>query len=249
MVDVSCAALRAFGRGLARVPLARRRRGVVEADVLDRELADLAAGLLERELLAVDDVCRLRPRVALQRQARVDGQRRAASAAAAAAAAARCRCRRRRRRRRAQERSRGSPKLPGNVLASFPPQGKRYRLARGSIEARRCHATAAACIEPWVRRRHGCRDCPAGTAAMMRTVGADEHEQDGDQERVDRLDAERPQDDPDDEADGGGDDESHVAAADSTGGPARSCATRLGARRPARIGAPRPRRAPAGCRR
>ena len=55
MVDGSCAALRRVGRGLARLPLARRRRGVVEADVLDRELADLAAGLLEGELLAVDD--------------------------------------------------------------------------------------------------------------------------------------------------------------------------------------------------
>ena len=80
--------LACVGRGLARIPLARRRRGVVEADVLDRELPDLAAGLLERELLAVDHVCRLRSRVTLQGKAGIDGQRRAASAATATARAA-----------------------------------------------------------------------------------------------------------------------------------------------------------------
>ena len=84
-------------RDLARLPLAGRGRGVVERDVLDRELADLAAGLLQGELLAVDDGLRLRPRVALQRQARVDGQRVGAGAAGTAAARRR-RCRTRRRR-------------------------------------------------------------------------------------------------------------------------------------------------------
>src|SRR3954471_3239645 len=102
MVDASWAALRpsaevwpgshlpaAARRGrLGKIPLARRRRGVVEADVLDRELPDLAAGLLKSELLAVDHVGRLRSRVTLQGQAGIDGQRRAASAAATATARA-----------------------------------------------------------------------------------------------------------------------------------------------------------------
>src|SRR4051794_28957296 len=79
--------LAGVGRSLARLPLARRRRGVVEALVGDLELADLAAGLLERQLLAVDDGLGLRAGVALQRQARIDGQRGAATAATTAAAA------------------------------------------------------------------------------------------------------------------------------------------------------------------
>ena len=60
--------------------------------VLDRELPGLAAGLLERELGAVDRRLRLRARRALQRQARVDRQRlgrRASPPAAPSAAAAR----------------------------------------------------------------------------------------------------------------------------------------------------------------
>src|SRR3954452_19006615 len=66
----------------ARLPLAGRRRGVVQALVVDGVLAGLPAGLLEGHLLAVDDRDRLRPGVALQRQARVDGQACAARARA-----------------------------------------------------------------------------------------------------------------------------------------------------------------------
>ena len=62
----------------ARLPLAGRRRRVVERDVLDRVLADLAAGFLQRDLLAVDHRLGLRPVVALQRQAGVDGELRGA---------------------------------------------------------------------------------------------------------------------------------------------------------------------------
>src|SRR3954452_17299131 len=60
--------------GGARVPLAGRRGGVVERDVLDGVLAHLAAGLLKGELLAIDERDGLRTRVALQREARIDGQ-------------------------------------------------------------------------------------------------------------------------------------------------------------------------------
>ena len=49
-------------------------RGVVQRDVLDLVLADLAARLLERKLLAVDDGLRLLLGRALQRQARIDRQ-------------------------------------------------------------------------------------------------------------------------------------------------------------------------------
>ena len=79
---LSCAALRASAET---APGSHLPAAAVESSrrhVLDRELADLAAGLLERELLAVDDRLRLRPRVALQRQARVDGQGGGAGAAA-----------------------------------------------------------------------------------------------------------------------------------------------------------------------
>src|SRR3712207_9239277 len=66
-------------------------RRVVERDVLDGVLADLAAGVLEREPLAVDDGLALLARRSLEREAGVDGQRRAldrvATASAAAAAA------------------------------------------------------------------------------------------------------------------------------------------------------------------
>ena len=54
---------------LAGLPLAGRRSGVVKRDVLDREIAGLAAGLLQGQLLAADDVLRLRATIALQRQA------------------------------------------------------------------------------------------------------------------------------------------------------------------------------------
>src|SRR4029434_82816 len=77
----------AVGGSLAHIPLARGARGVVEAHVLDRELADLPAGLLERHLLAVDDGLRLRAGVALQREAGINGQRGAARAGAASSAA------------------------------------------------------------------------------------------------------------------------------------------------------------------
>src|SRR5206468_3616597 len=76
-------------------PLAGSGRGVVEAHVLDRVLADLPTMLLERQLLAVDDGLGLRPRVTLERQAGIDGQVRGAGATAStggaptAAAAAR----------------------------------------------------------------------------------------------------------------------------------------------------------------
>ena len=66
--------LAGVGRRRARLPAAGLRGRVVERLVLDREVAGLAAGLLERELGAVDRRHGLRPRRALQRQARVDRQ-------------------------------------------------------------------------------------------------------------------------------------------------------------------------------
>src|SRR5258706_9958846 len=57
--------------------------------------------------------------------------------------------------------------------------------------------------------------------------GGDEGDHDGDQEAVDRLDAERPEDQPDDEAGGGGEDEAHggrdlIEARRRTARPARA---------------------------
>ena len=71
--------LAGVGRRRARLPLARRRGGVVERLVLDGEVAALVALLLQGELDAVDDVLGLRTRSALQRKRRVDGQRTAAA--------------------------------------------------------------------------------------------------------------------------------------------------------------------------
>ena len=92
--------LAGVGRGRARLPLARRRRGVVERLVLDGEVAALPALLLQGELDALDHVLGLRTRCALQRQRRVDGQRTAAAVAGLPAAAAAARRHRRRMRRR-----------------------------------------------------------------------------------------------------------------------------------------------------
>ena len=71
--DLAC-----VGRRRPRLPLARRRGGVVERLVLDGEVAALVVLLLEGELDALDHVLGLRTRSALQRQGRVDGQRTAA---------------------------------------------------------------------------------------------------------------------------------------------------------------------------
>src|SRR4051794_2245758 len=75
--------------GLAVVGRARvLRRRVVERHVLDGVLADLAADVLQGELLTVDDGEALTTRGALKRQARVDGQVSAADLAAGPAARA-----------------------------------------------------------------------------------------------------------------------------------------------------------------
>ena len=72
-------------RRRARLPAARLRGRVVQRLELDVEVADLAAGLLERELRAVDRGHRLRAGGTLQRQARVDRQLPAAAVSAATA--------------------------------------------------------------------------------------------------------------------------------------------------------------------
>ena len=61
-------------RGQARVPLAAGGVGVVQRGIADRERPDVSAGVVQRELLPVDDLRGDRPRGALQRKARVDGQ-------------------------------------------------------------------------------------------------------------------------------------------------------------------------------
>ena len=73
-------------RGLRR-PRAGLGRRVVERLVLDREVAGLAARLVQRELDAVDKSCRLRTGGALERKRRVDGEGLAPAAAAATAVA------------------------------------------------------------------------------------------------------------------------------------------------------------------
>ena len=62
-------------RHLAGLPLAGRRGGVVKGHVLDLEVAGLAAGLLQRQLLTTDDVLGLRAGIALQRERRIDRER------------------------------------------------------------------------------------------------------------------------------------------------------------------------------
>src|SRR5581483_6359365 len=74
--------------GLPLVGRAGRRERVVETDVLDRVLADLAAHLIEREPSAVLDRLALAARGALERNAGVDRQRGAGDLAAATAASA-----------------------------------------------------------------------------------------------------------------------------------------------------------------
>ena len=66
------ARVRCFG---ARIPVARRRNRVVERHVVDRVVADLAAGLLEGKPLAVNDGLRLGTGSSPQWQRRVDRQR------------------------------------------------------------------------------------------------------------------------------------------------------------------------------
>jgi hypothetical protein len=60
--------LAGVGGRLAGIPLAGRRGRVVERDVLQRVVAGLATGLIERELDAAHDVLGLRARVALEGQ-------------------------------------------------------------------------------------------------------------------------------------------------------------------------------------
>src|SRR3954451_24645457 len=80
-----------LARVLRRLALVRRTRvlrgRVVERDVLQLDLADLGARVLERQLLAVDDRERLASRRTLERQARVDGELVGAARATTASAA------------------------------------------------------------------------------------------------------------------------------------------------------------------
>src|SRR4051812_5860475 len=85
-LEVVLRGLAGVGGGRARLPLPRRGGRVVEALVGDLDLADLPAGLLERQLLAVDDGLGLRAGVALQGKAGIDGEGGAAPAATSTAA-------------------------------------------------------------------------------------------------------------------------------------------------------------------
>ena len=111
--------LAGVARGRARIPLARRRRGVVELLEGDRVVAGLPAGGVERHLLAVVDRDRLRAGVALQRQAGVDGDAGAARACA-----------------------RGAPGAAAAVVVVAAASGNSERQ-RGKQAARGCHMTYA----------------------------------------------------------------------------------------------------------
>src|SRR5438105_10299463 len=69
---------------LPRIPLPGLSRGVIEGLVRELALARLVAGLGQRELLALDHVQRLPAAGALQREARVDGERLTLGGASAA---------------------------------------------------------------------------------------------------------------------------------------------------------------------
>jgi hypothetical protein len=66
--------LAGIGLGRLRRPGSSLRGRVVERLVLDREVTGLTARLIERELDAVHESCRLRTGGALERQRRVDGE-------------------------------------------------------------------------------------------------------------------------------------------------------------------------------